>query len=338
MIKKEKKAILTFDYELFLGSDSGNLFTTLINPTNLIIEQLKQNNGKAIFFVDAVFLLYIKKNNYNDFELVKEQLKDILINNSFLGLHIHSQWLDAISLEDYRWSFKSYEKYRFHSLSEVKRVQLFNDCLEILQCIIDEVGIENNIKQKKIIHFRAGGWCIQPFEVFKELFIRSGIKYDFSVKPYFKLEKLPYLYFNFEKVSSGNECWAFSTDPCIHEENGVFIEYPVSTIKISGFFLLLNRLKFISNKSFGDGKSMFQSMSEFQTSNNLFKKVEKFFSLVKVNMQFESFSSIYFKFLYSKIFKKKSIITIVGHPKLFSQQAIVNLNYLLLRVQTDIPE
>ena len=31
---KKKSILLTYDYELFLGVDSGDIYNTLINPTN----------------------------------------------------------------------------------------------------------------------------------------------------------------------------------------------------------------------------------------------------------------------------------------------------------------
>ena len=58
-----KQAILSFDYELFFGDNSGTVQKTLIEPTNIMLDALDTINAKATFFVDYLMLKYLKKEN-----------------------------------------------------------------------------------------------------------------------------------------------------------------------------------------------------------------------------------------------------------------------------------
>ena len=56
-----KLLVMTFDYELFLGTSSGSVKKSLIEPVNEILSVLNEGNAKGIFFIDAAFLLVLKK-------------------------------------------------------------------------------------------------------------------------------------------------------------------------------------------------------------------------------------------------------------------------------------
>ena len=77
----KKTIILTYDYELFFGDHSGTVSKTLIEPTNLLLEQFEKSNLKATFFVDYLMIKYLGLNtderSRSDLHLIQEQLKDI---------------------------------------------------------------------------------------------------------------------------------------------------------------------------------------------------------------------------------------------------------------------
>ena len=55
--KREKKILITFDYELFLGEKSGKVYDCLIAPTEKILRIFeKYNSIKCIFFIDTVYI------------------------------------------------------------------------------------------------------------------------------------------------------------------------------------------------------------------------------------------------------------------------------------------
>lgn len=45
-----KRAILSFDYELFFGDKSGTVQKTLIEPTNIMLNVLDEVGAQATFF------------------------------------------------------------------------------------------------------------------------------------------------------------------------------------------------------------------------------------------------------------------------------------------------
>ena len=55
-MKQKKNFLLTFDYELFLGSQSGTAQNCLIIPTNKLLALLSETKSNAIFFIDILYL------------------------------------------------------------------------------------------------------------------------------------------------------------------------------------------------------------------------------------------------------------------------------------------
>ena len=58
-----KRAILSFDYELFFGDKSGTVQKTLIEPTNIMLNVLDEVGAQATFFVDYLMLKFLEKEN-----------------------------------------------------------------------------------------------------------------------------------------------------------------------------------------------------------------------------------------------------------------------------------
>ena len=348
MIRNEKKVIITFDYEMFLGNDSGDLYKSLIDPTNAILEKLKKHSGKALFFVDAPFLLFLKSSAPLLYEAVRNQLSEIIKQGSFLGLHIHPQWLDAEKIDDRRWNFRSFHKYRFHSLSRLEQRKLFNDSFNELFDIIDKNSKEFNSQQDNLIYFRAGGWSIQPFENFNKLFTDKNIKYDFSVKPSAYINKLPYHYYDFNNVPSGKDFWKFSNDPCVVDGRGSFIEYPLASVQVYSSVYncinrIINKLFPVNKKWFGDGSGLSQSIENYRTKNKksnkiILNKIKNISNKKYLYLIFENYNIKIFKKIINKYFKEKNIAVLVGHPKTFSESAINNLEYILKKYITYIPK
>lgn len=61
MSLKKKHLLITFDFELFLGSKSGSVENCLIIPTIEIMRLSKKYNFKTIFFVDTLYLHRLKE-------------------------------------------------------------------------------------------------------------------------------------------------------------------------------------------------------------------------------------------------------------------------------------
>lgn len=312
------KCLLTFDYELFLGDSSGSVSKSLIEPTNKILDVLDKKESKSVFFVDAAFLIRAKETAYEDYLLIKKQLKRIISQGSEIQLHIHPQWLDSCVEQDF-WYFKSYERFRLQSMKVDEAVEYFCKCKSFLE---EMAEIEVNV-------FRAGGWCIQPFDVFYEAFLKSGIKIDSSVTPGLIKNELPHHFFDFT-----NNCCAslykFSTDPTREDTNGPYIECPVTMHSMHGTKLALNSilLKFSNNKLMGDGKGLYRMDSFDKKLKRLFLNNTRPFSV-------ESLHPVIFQSELRKILgKENELINLVMHPKTFTEVALLNLEYICGRVKT----
>lgn len=327
--------MLTFDYELCLGRDSGTLLTTLINPTKIILDLLKKHNGTGIFFVDAAYLLTLKENKHKDFDIVKKQIQEIALNNCSVELHIHPQWLDSYPVGHDRWSFKSFNNYRIYALKNEEKDKLFCECIFILEKILQEV-----LPDYKISAFRAGGWCVQPFDFLKEIFIKNKIKFDFSVQPGLYQSNLPMHYYDFRKSPKNLSFWRFSDDPLMIDTNGIFWEIPVSTVKFSNLSLWLNYFMFRKKEknpadNIDDEKN--QKDRKYDKKDLISKLLKLFILFNKKYFTFsiDGLSGRYFiKYLKKTKGKKFRFLTGVCHPKTFSDSGIKNLEFVLRNFKT----
>lgn len=316
--EKDKKLLLTFDYELFLGKDSGSIEKCILEPTNRILDVLSQNLSKALFFIDANFLLRAKKDSSRIYKSISDQVLKILNSGHDIGLHIHPHWIDAQYLQGKdRWSLTDYSYYRFHALSRTQQNNIFDSTLSELQSIARLFS-----EQYKIDSFRAGGWCIPPSFAFVEYFKKYSIKYDSSVIPGFSKNSLPLSYYDFRDVPN-DPCWRFDKDVTCPNNGGKFIEIPVTTFKINPIHFLINRFK---NKQgiCGDGLgALHASKREFKhayrkLTNKMLTSDYMHPSLILPSM--------------NKI--KGDTLTYVAHPKLFSEDSFRILNHIVNNYRT----
>lgn len=306
------KLILTFDYELFLGEDSGTAIKSILEPTDKIINILKKHNAKAIFFVDITYLMALDRFNHKDLEPILKQLKEIVDIGSSVELHLHPQWLDAIPHGDNRWSFKTFDRYRLHSLSTKEIETLFQDSIKFLK---ENIGI-------KPIAFRAGGWSITPFNLLKDAFLKNDIRIDMSVLPRFYKKELPMHYYDFINTPV-KAYYRFSNDVNKEDNNGEFLEIPVTTFYMNGYDLAINNIinKFNKERYFGDGRGLSSSNIKGNMLKRLLQK-----NLRKATIENQSFYM--FKKSFNKI-KSNKILSYVMHPKTLSNTTLKNLEYLV---------
>jgi hypothetical protein len=254
MINK-KNILLTFDYELFFGSKSGSPIKCLIEPTDRLLDSFKKYNITATFFIDILYYIKLLESSdaAEDAALIKKQIQRIVLQGCRVELHIHPHWLDAL-YDKGEWSFYSYRRFRLQSLDPNEIFDLFRLCKKTLEGIAGEVS-----SNYRVIAFRAGGFCIQPFESLMPSFIQGEISIDSSVAPGF-FGKSATHDFNF-KNAPDISYYQFTKDPVLHEKNGIFYQLPISTYKKSFFSKLRMKVaKFISPdhfKVYGDGVGLY---------------------------------------------------------------------------------
>ena len=88
---------LTADYEPFLGENYNSIEDIIINPTNKICSILDEYDIKITFFIDVLFLDYLKRKGY-------EKERNIIIQNIVSLFHFgHSIQLHlTASIINYR--------------------------------------------------------------------------------------------------------------------------------------------------------------------------------------------------------------------------------------------
>jgi hypothetical protein len=177
---------------------------------------------------------------------VAEQLRDIIKTGSSVELHLHPQWIQAYRIGD-NIGFKSFENYRLHSLSQEEILDLFRKSIELLE----------SITLQRIRCFRAGGFCIEPFDLIKSAFETFEIKYDFSVAPGILLTRGNDYDFDFSDAPNF-PYYPFQNDVKIPEPSGHFVEIPLSTYKSNPIYRLSNKILLMLSKDriFGDGKGI----------------------------------------------------------------------------------
>ncbi len=317
----KKKLLATFDYELFLGVKSGSLKETLIQPTEKILTILETTNSSAIFFVDATFLLRLKSQPElkDDFELISEQIRQIVKIGSRVELHIHPHWRDAEYKNDGHWYFNSFENFRLHNFSDSEIVDLFKESKNILETIIHQ-----DFPDYKIKAFRAGGWALHPFDRLQTAFREIEIKFDFSVLPNMAEEQLPTKFYNYLEVPK-KDTWKFSKDPTISEEDGMFTEVPMSTFRMLGLVLFVDR--FLRKYSYSSSKNIDVSKQGVGTKKVSYMGfVKRFFKVEYRMLTIDSVSHFYLKFVMKYILRKENLV-VVGHPK-NGESVISNFKYL----------
>jgi hypothetical protein len=243
---------LTYDYELFFGEPTGTVEKCIIEPTNLLREISKKHQVFYTFFVDVGYLkqLQLLKDQYpkvaEEYQLVKTQIDQLVAEGHDCQLHIHPHWEDC-SHDGEKWNMIT-DRYKLDDFSDedIERI-----VLEYAQILTQWTG--------KAVHtYRAGGWCLQPFERVQKAFSKIGIKYDTTVFPGGKFTAGNY-YYDFTNCPNKSK-WQFNSDLCKAEENGEFWEYPISNYNYSPLFFwrlfILGRLKPKQHKPIGDGYPM----------------------------------------------------------------------------------
>jgi hypothetical protein len=310
----KKLLLFTFDYELFLGVRSGKVEDCIISPTYKLLTLLNQHHFLGTFFVDTVFLRRLKEKAAEfpeaekDYQSIVKQLQKLVVDGHYIFPHIHPHWLDAVYLpEKNEWSLSNLRYYQFGSLPVDLQKEMFDSSMEILYSIIHEVK-----ENFRLDAYRAGGWCIQPFEYFKPNFEKHGIKHDFSVIPgSYHLSDAHY--FDFRNAPVDQPVYQVCDDVCVKDEKGPFTEWTISVLptndlqqwldfKVSGF---LHRLRFTGKMRGSTVNSQIKVEGDIYNNGKTTRHVATFEGL-----------NPYRVMRYSRMIQKSSYFQFISHPKL----------------------
>lgn len=245
------RIFLTYDYELFFGNESGTVAKCMIEPTHDLLQLAEEKDVFYTFFVDVGYLIAADKYEElkEDVSKVKNQIKEIIIKGHDVQLHIHPHWEKA-QWVDGQWQMNIHGNYRLADFNQSDRTRIISSYKAYLE---DLIG-------RQCVAFRAGGWCIQPFEELKEDFVSNGIKIDSSVIPGDLMITNDY-YLDFRSAPKLSK-YRFENDVCEMNNEGQFIEYPISSLRYSPLFFwqlyALGRIAPNQHKMIGDGSFISQ--------------------------------------------------------------------------------
>jgi len=258
-----KEIILTIDYELFFGEKDGSVDSCMIYPTELLADLLAKYDSRMTVFWDILHYWKLRELGgvYSILSLeankIKVQIQKLAETNHDIQLHLHPHWINT-SFDGQEWQF-NLAGYRLHNLSQKNTpedISTISGCVKIGKNLIEETINKIN-PDHKVNTFRAGGYCIQPFDKLSQVFCNNGIVIDSSICYGFKLDKGPHSY-DFTRVPQKNY-YRFDRDINVENPEGRFIEFPIGSIKVSSFHVLwwafLRRLKYKNLKTLVEIKS-----------------------------------------------------------------------------------
>jgi hypothetical protein len=301
--------LITFDYELFFGSQTGTQQRCITGPTNELIKLAEKHGVRFSFFIDCGYLVKLEehqqKNNKLalDYQEIVAQIKFLSAKGHDVQLHIHPHWENSFH-DGNQWVMNT-SNYRLHQFSE-KRIQ------EIFQ---KYAGVLFQITKQPLHTYRAGGWCLQPFDKLKSCFENAGIKADSSV---FKegFEKSEHYYYDFRNCPN-KDWWKFDNDPVLENSGGKFLEIPISSHKVSPLFYwklyLLGRINPRYHKPIGDGKPILSKGYKKRILSRYTRQV----------VSTDGYNARLLQRYTEKQFRKEaSTIVILGHPKALSPYSL----------------
>lgn len=308
------KILLTLDYELFLGSKTGSVEKSLIEPMDAYVAVLDKYDAKFTIFVDATYLCVLKKyaKKYDsariDYEKIESHIRNLHEKGHDIQLHVHPHWFFS-KYDGNEWVLDS-NHYKLCDLEVEDALKIFIESKELLDGIIG----------KKTIAFRVGGFSTQPTELLTKLFQSGGIKIDSSVCPgnYYDSPQQKYDYLN----APNEDIYRFGDDICSISQEGKFIEVPITTHKVSPLFywrVVLNKfIKSDKHRLYGDGCAV------KTTSESIIERLTKFTSGMAT---IDGFKIKCLNNAYEECKRKgKEVLCIIGHPKLATKYSVDKLD------------
>src|SRR5690606_30550030 len=110
------------------------------------------------------------------------QIKTLVDEGHDCQLHIHPHWEDCVH-DGQQWNMVT-DRYKLDDFSDQEIENIFREYHQILK----------DLTGKHVTSYRAGGWCLQPFDRVKPSFEHAGITLDSTVFPGGKFTAGNYFY------------------------------------------------------------------------------------------------------------------------------------------------
>lgn len=312
---------ITLDYELFFGSNSGTQEKSIIYPTNKLLEVLNKYGVKASFFVDSGYLIkldtYRKKYDSleEDYHKLILQIKSLSENGHDIQLHIHPHWEDSY-YDGSKWVLDT-TRYRLHEFSDE----------DIDDIVYRYKKVLTNIVGDKVFTYRAGGWCIQPFQKLTKALKNNDVWLDSTLFENGFNESSTH-YFDFRKMVEKSN-YRFEDNPLVEKNNGFFTEIPISSNKVSPWFYW----KFAYYKKFGGTEHQMFGDGQGLSSGSKWDKMKMLLTNSHMAISMDGYKSSLLQKSF-KTFQKKYLantdnFVMIGHPKALTPFSLEQLELFI---------
>lgn len=314
--------MLTLDYEIFFGSRHGTPQHCLIQPTDALAALASDSGLKLCLFVDAGYLSKLKQlapqsATHNEaFNTIAKQLRRLIRDGHDVQLHIHPHW-ETTAFEKDSWVF-DYQHYRLQSLDEDHIARIVKEYKSTLEAVAE----------CDVFAYRAGGWCLQPFSMLEPALKQQEIWLDSTVYSH-GYNPDPKRYFDFRGAPNQSH-WRFNSDPLTPENEGYFLEIPISTQAISPLFFwkmaLYKKLNGPSFKNYGDGSALSNDKGYY-----IQRLTQTTYSPVSIDgIKGRLLESAY---RYHQKTNSEGCFNVMGHPKSITPDSIKQLGDFLAKHQ-----
>lgn len=317
------KLILTFDYELF-GDGTGDVFTHMIEPTNIILKMCDNYGIKITLFVEILEYIRLKdkwnKGNRmgytrNPIEAIEHQIQQAAVNGHDIQLHIHPQWYNA-SFDNGGWKL-DLTRWRlggFRVSPEYGVKELISECKTELEKIITPI-----LPGYKCTVLRAGGYNIMPSDEIYNAMCLVGLNVDSSLYPGgYENGKLSN--YDYHNVSGDlDNWWANGKDIRMPSENQKeILEVPIFALPVSRWkrILTVSKIKALLDRK----QTAISSVAKEKVlDKGFFEKIgfmlSKEASTWDVCMFPKSLHKKYFRYIEKQLSGKRNTFVLIGHPK-----------------------
>lgn len=316
------RVLLTFDYELFFGKETGTVEKCMLEPTNFLLQFSERYKVPMTFFVDVGYLVQLQKYSVEfpqlkrDYDRVLAQIQRMEELGCSVQLHIHPHWYRS-TYDGSKWNILINGNYRLADFSKEEITEIVTTYTHYLRSIVNG----------KVNTYRAGGWCIQPFQNIRDIFFELGITQDTSVFPGGKFQSEHYQ-FDFTSVPRFSDAYRFEEDVCIENMQGSFTEFPIASWRYSPLFYwslyIRGRLNPLDHKMIGDGNFVAQPGRKWEVLTNFtwnHVSCDGFYA-GKLTQQ----ASVYQR-------KKVAHFVVIGHPKGLTNYALKQLERFIVTTQ-----
>lgn len=305
--------LLTLDYEIFFGDNTGSIDQCLIVPMGYLLNSVKPFDVKFTIFVDATYLYRLYELS-REYKVLNQEYQKLISHLLFLReeghdlqLHIHPHWHFS-SFDGEKWLLDR-GHYKLCDLSIQEAEHVFRTSKNHLDTVLGY----------KTCAFRAGGFSTQPTHLFEKLFISNNIHIDSSVCPgqSYNSSQQTYNYLN----APSEDSYLFQKDINVADPKGIFVEVPISMCKVSPWFYwkyVVTRLfRVPSMRMWGDGQSI------KATNESIWNRLSHdTLSMATI----DGFKISMLEAAYQQISQKgKNVFCVIGHPKLANPYSVNKL-------------